>query len=191
MPPKAKFTKEQVVEAALDIVRENGIGSITARTLGKKLNCSPRPIFTVFENMAKVREAALKAAKELYGEYIASGLKKTPAFKGVGMQYIRFAICEPELFQLLFMSGFSENTTSSRVLMLVDENYAEILASLEKDYGFGMKSAEKIYRHMWIYTHGIATLCATKMCIFTEEEISDMMTDVFIPIFKKIKGEEA
>lgn len=191
MPPKAKFTREQITEAALNIIREKGIASVTARTLGKKLNCSPRPIFTVFENMAQVREEAVRAAKELYGEYVAHGLAETPAFKGVGMQYIRFAICEPGLFRLLFMSGLSGEPIPANVLMLVDENYNEILTSVKKCYSMSSESAERLYRHMWVYTHGIATLCATKMCVFTEEEISSMMTDVFVSIFKKIKGEEA
>lgn len=47
MPPKAKFTKEQIVNAALDIIRENGTSELTARALGKRLGSSACPIFTV------------------------------------------------------------------------------------------------------------------------------------------------
>ncbi len=39
--------------------------------------------------------------------------------------------------------------------------------------------AERIYRHLWIYSHGIAALCATKMCRFTKDEIEQMMAEVF------------
>lgn len=36
MPPKAKFSKEQITEAGLQIVREKGADGLTARALGEK-----------------------------------------------------------------------------------------------------------------------------------------------------------
>ena len=80
MPPKAKFTKEQIVNAALDIIRENGTSELTARALGKRLGSSACPIFTVFDNMEEVLTETVKAAKILYSSYIKEGLKDTPAF---------------------------------------------------------------------------------------------------------------
>ena len=47
MPPKAKFSKEQITEAGLQIVREKGADSLTARALGEKLGSSSCPVFTV------------------------------------------------------------------------------------------------------------------------------------------------
>lgn len=47
MPPKAKFTKEQIVNAALDIIRENGTSELTARALGKRLGSSPAPFYCI------------------------------------------------------------------------------------------------------------------------------------------------
>ena len=51
MPPKAKFTPEEILRAALDITREHGIGAVTARELGNRLGSSARPIFTVFKSI--------------------------------------------------------------------------------------------------------------------------------------------
>lgn len=62
---------------------------------------------------------------------------------------------------------------------MIDENYDKILWSVREGYGMGEVQAEKLYRHLWIYTHGIASLCATRMCKFTQEEIGEMMTEVF------------
>lgn len=72
----------------------------------------------------------------------------------------------------------------SGILPLIEESYEAILLSLQEDYGIDRAIAEKLYRHLWIYTHGIATLCATKMCRFTGEEISSMITEVFTSILK-------
>lgn len=187
MPPKAKFTKEEIIEAALKIVRSKGFSALTARALGAKLGSSARPIFTVFKGMEEVQQAVIDSAKALYKEYVMRGLKDTPAFKGVGTQYILFSVNEPKLFQLLFMKEQEDVPKLSAVLPVIDESYGEILSSVKDGYVLTNETAEKLYRHLWIYTHGIASLCATKMCSFTGEEISAMMTEVFIGLLKSLK----
>ena len=191
MPPKCKFTREEIIQAALDIAKSKGTASITARSLGAKLGSSSKPIFSVFENMEEVQTEVQKRAKALYVEYVQVGLHQELAFKGVGTQYILFAIKEPKLFQLLFMSEQSQKLSVAGILPIIDESYEQILLSVQNGYGLGRKDAENLYRHLWIYTHGIAVLCATNMCSFTAEEISRMMTEVFMGLLKEIKGDKA
>lgn len=188
MPPKCKFTRSEIIQAALDIARTEGISFITARALGTKLGSSSKPIFSIFYNMEEVQIEVKKAAKALYAEYVKKGLEDKPAFKGVGMQYILFAIKEPKLFQLLFMSEQQQKPTVANVLPVIDENYPEILLSVQNSYDLQKNDAEKLYRHLWIYTHGIAVLCATNMCIFTPEEMSKMLTEACISVLNEIKG---
>ena len=190
MPPKAKFTKEQVISAGLSIVRADGFEALTSRALGKRLGSSARPIFTVFQSMDEVQQAVIEAAKALYKEYVDQGLRWEHPFKGVGTQYILFSIQEPKLFQLLFMTEQPRIPDFSGVLPLIEESYEEILLSIQNDYGMSRHLAEKLYHHLWIYTHGIATLCATKMCRFTGEEISSMITEVCLSILKNIEEEK-
>lgn len=187
MPPKAKFTKEEIIEAALEIVRSEGFPALTARALGAKLGSSARPIFTVFQSMEEVQQAVVDAAKAMYGEYVQIGLSDTPAFKGVGTQYILFSMNEPKLFQLLFMEERTDAPELSEVLPIIDENYDAILSSVKDGYGLLPETAEKLYRHLWIYTHGIAALCATKTCRFSGKEISAMITEVFVGLLKSLK----
>ena len=104
MPPKAKFSREEIIDAAINIVREDGFDALTSRALGTKLGSSARPIFTVFQNMEEVQQVVIITAKQKYREYISKGLSQDLAFKGVGMEYILFSINEPKLFQLLFMT---------------------------------------------------------------------------------------
>lgn len=187
MPPKAKFTRDEIIEAALNIVKADGFEALTSRALGTHLGSSARPIFTVFNNMDEVQQAVIKSAKTLYKEYVNKGLMEEHPFKGVGMQYILFSVNEPKLFQLLFMTEQSQMPDLAGVLPLIEESYNIILLSIQKDYGINEFLAEKIYHHLWIYTHGIATLCATKMCRFTDTEISSMITEVCTSILKNIK----
>lgn len=188
MPPKSKFTREEIVKVALDIVRENGIKALTARALGARLGSSACPIFTVFENMDEVQSAVKIAARSLYGEYIKTGLLFKPAFRGVGIQYIRFAMEEPRLFELLFMTMLEVSPNIDNVLPIIDEHYNDILLSAQTSYGLNESDSEKVYRHLWIYSHGIAVLSATKICNFTLNEVEGMLTEVSKAILKDIKG---
>lgn len=140
--------------------------------------------------MEEVQQAMIEAAKTLYKEYVQKGLAAAHPFKGVGTQYILFSVNESKLFQLLFMTEQKQIPDLSGVLPLIDDSYEQILLSIQDDYKICKSSAKKLYHHLWIYTHGIASLCATKMCRFTDEEISTMITEVCMSILKKIKEEE-
>lgn len=188
MPPRAKFTKQQITEAGLDIVRNEGMENLTARALGKKLGSSACPIFTVFENMEEVQTEVKKTARTLYTEYVKKGLEQKSAFKEVGTQYILFALKEPKLFQLLFMSEQSQKPSVANVLPIIDDSYKDILLSVQNGYHLSEQQAKQLYRHLWIYTHGIAVLCATNMCVFTSDEINKMISEVFKGTLKEIRS---
>lgn len=189
MPPKCKFTREELVQAALDIARTEGFDAVTARAIGAKLHASAKPIFSVFESMQELQQEVVAAAKRLYGEYVAQGLQRTdiPAFKGVGLQYILFAKEEPKLFRLLFMSE-TQAAAGENYLPLVDDNYPKILASVRDIYALTDAEASRLYLHMGIYSHGIAVLIAENVARFSTQEIGRMLTEVFTGLLKEIKG---
>ena len=189
MPPKPKFSREQIIDKAFEIVRKDGLDALTARYLGEKLGSSARPIFTVFDSMDDVVREVIARAKSLYSQYVSTGLASVPAFKGVGTQYIQFAIKEPQLFRLLFMT-VNEQANLGNILSMIDDNADEILSSVRNGYGLDEEKSMKIYMHLWVYTHGIATMCAMKTCSFTADEISKMMSEVFVSMLKFVKGEK-
>ncbi len=190
MPPKQKFTKEEVVNAALEITRRDGITALTARRLGAELDSSSRPVFTVFQNMNEVQNETVQAARALYNQYVSKGLAKPNSFKGVGMAYIQFAKDEPKLFHLLFMTENGVVPELTDVLSMIDENSSKILEAVQKEYGLDDSKARKVYQYLWIFTHGVATLCATKVCQFEEAGISGMLDDVCRSILQRMKAGE-
>ncbi len=189
MPPKCKFTREDLVQAALDITRTEGFDAVTARAIGARLHASAKPIFSVFQSMQELQQEVIAAAKRLYGEYVARGLQRTdiPAFKGVGLQYILFAKEEPKLFRLLFMSK-TQAVAGESYLPLVDDNYPQILASVRDTYALTDAEASRLYLHMGIYSHGIAVLLAENVARFSMQEIGKMLTEVFTGLLKESKG---
>ena len=187
MPPKSKFTREEIEIAALDIVERGGIESLTARSLGAKLQSSARPIFTAYSGMEEVLNGVYAGAKRIYAGYVEEGLKCTPAFKGVGTGYIKFANEHPRLFRILFMTESKTMPDINSVLGVIEADYGKILQSIIDSYGFDEERAKNLYMHMWIYSHGIAVLCATGVCAFTEEQISRMLTEVCTGLIKELK----
>ena len=70
MPPKAKITKEMILNTVLEITREAGFESVNARSISGRLQCSTRPIFTCYENMEELRKEFLDFAYEFYSQYV-------------------------------------------------------------------------------------------------------------------------
>ena len=160
MPPKAKFTKAEIIEAALNIVRADGYEALTSRALGTYLGSSARPIFTVFKNMEEVQQDMIKSAKALYKEYVNKGLTTETPFKGVGTQYILFAVNEPKLFQLLFMTEQKQILDLSGVLPLIDKSYEQILLSIQGSWEKTVSSS------LDIYTRNCNALCHKNVPIY-------------------------
>ncbi len=188
MPPKPKFTKEEVIDAALALVSEKGIEALTARDLGKRLGSSARPIFTVFSSMEEVQAEVRVAALKRFESYAQKAMCYTPVFKQVGMQMILFAMEEPKLYQLVYMSENNGAKSFDDILVRLGDVAQQCVDVIQKDYGLTEQEAKKMFEHVWIHTFGIGALCATGMCQFTKEQIIEMLGHDFIAMMMLIKS---
>ncbi len=188
MPPKPKYTKAEIVAAALSIVSQNGPTALTAKSLGRALNTSATPVFTVFNSMQEVQDAVKLAAMKHFESYAHKTGTDMPIFKQVGMQMIMFAKEEPQLYQLVFMSQNSDVKSFSDIYAHLGSVADECLDTIQKDYGLSGEGAKTMFEHIWIHTYGIATLCATGMCNFTQDEISGMLTQDFTAMMMLLKS---
>ncbi len=176
MPPKFKFTREQIVAAALEVTRKNGITGLTARGLAAELGSSAKPIFGLFQNMEEVQREVVSAAYTLYQSYIKKGMadNKFPPYKASGIAYIQFAKEEKELFKLLFMRDRTDEK--------IEENREEIRPILDlimKNLGIDENEAYFFHLELWLYVHGIATMIATNYLEWDIEFIDKALTDAY------------
>lgn len=176
MPPKVKITKEEIIEAAVRIVRESGAEAINARTAAGILGCSTQPIFSNFENMEDLRLAVVEKADELFQKYMKKETegREYPAYKASGMAYIRFAKEEKELFKLLYMRD-----RSGEVVPEKDGLLDEMESLINKNTGLSGEKAKLFHLEMWAYVHGIAVMFATGFLDLDWELVSDMLTDSY------------
>ena len=180
MPPKFRSTREEMIAAALELVRQGGKDALTARALGAKLGCSAKPIFGLFRNMEELTDAVRAAAMRKYDTYVGTAWDYTPAFKRFGMQMVLFAAEEPNLFRLLFMRNNREQANLSTLKTLLGPTRLLCLDAIAKDYQMSEKEAAAFFEHMWIFTYGLAVLCATGMCQFSEEELCTILGRQFM-----------
>lgn len=190
MPPKFKFTKEQIIEKAIELVRKSGIEALTARELAFALGTSVKPIFTAFENMEQVKKKVKDRALEIYYEHLSDYIDYTPAFKRHGMQFIKFAKIEPELFKLIFMQKSSPDFSfSNSTDELIDGSLGVLKILMEKN-GLNENDARKLFQIMWLEGYGIAAQIAMGICSFDEEQISEMLSITFLGTLNIIKSGE-
>ena len=188
MPPKPKFTREEVIAVALELVSEKGMSALTSRDLGARLGSSARPIFTIFSSMEEVQEAVRDAAMKRFEGYAEKAMHYTPVFKQVGMQMILFAKEEPKLFQLGFMSENQNVESFDDIYERLGGVALQCVDVIQRDYGLTEQEARKLFEHVWIHTFGIGALCATGMCNFSEEQIIEMLGHDFMAMMMLIKS---
>ena len=187
MPPKPRFTREEMVEAGLELVRQKGAEALTARELADVLGCSARPIFTAFENMEELRGEVKKAAHKLISNYANEAMEYDPPFKKAGMQIILFASREPNLFKMIFMSSSDKPTSFDEVFSAHTGNnkFEEVIS---KAYSLSSKQARYLFEHMWIYTYGISVLCALNQCNFSDAELSNLLGVEFLSLLDYVRN---
>lgn len=183
MPPKVKYSKEEIVEAAYELIRKEGGSALTARRLATALGTSTAPVFTAFESIDALNEAVFARAKACYDGYLSKGLTHAIPFKGAGLAHICFAKDEPLLFHYLFM----ERKGDAPVLHYLPGNgdNEERVRKTVESYGYETESAKRLYNHLSVYVHGLAMLYALEQTVFDEGDIDVMLSEVFHALKEK------
>lgn len=186
MPPKVKITKQEIIEAALKIVREQGDIALNARSIANMLCCSTQPIFSNFVNMEQLRFEIINRAERVYEQYVKQETQSGdyPEYKAMGIAYIRFAKEEKNLFKLLFMRDRT-NEEAVDDTRLTRQAYDVV----QKNTGVNSDIARLFHLEMWSYTHGIAAMLATGYLDLDFELISKMLTDFYTALKRQYEKE--
>ncbi len=192
MPPKPKFTKEEIVQTALEVVSQKGVEALTAKELGDALGSSARPIFTVFNSMKEVQDEVRAAAMHRFESFAEQKLPNMPLFKQVGMQMVLFGAKEPKLYQLLFMQENRNAVSFDDVFGELGPTAETCIQSIQEEHHMSEAEAKLLFENVWIYTFGIGALCATRMCQFSERKLGEMLSTEFqaMMLFVKSKSGE-
>jgi len=175
MPPKTKITAAMIIEAAFEIIREQGLGNMTARTIAEKLGCSTQPVLYHFKSIEEIKRAVYERADAFHSEYISViGEDDENPMITIGLQYIRFAVNEKNLFHFLFQSnGLTEKN------MMEAPEMESVLNVFQQCIGANAEQTRNIFWLLFLVAHGYACMFANNTVAYDEKVIAKYLVQAF------------
>ena len=177
MSKPTKITKEIILEKALEIIRTQGIEKVSNREIAKKLNSSIRPIYYQFKNSEELyNELLMKMETYFYSFLLDNEIEDIPKYKQIGINYIKFAKEETNIFKALFMK--KNNLVVENFIGQIKE-FKEIEKFVKVSTNLKNEEIKSFHVKMWIFTHGLATLIASNTINFNDQQIRDLLSYEF------------
>lgn len=180
MARKISITKDMISESAFIIAREEGLDKLTARRLADKTGCSTQPIFRIYENMESLEKEVFEQAMVYFSEFYEScrARKKTTdmPFVEFGLAYILFAMKEPHLFKMLFLST---KKFGRSLYELLNGTTGAFMKEMTKAKSLGVDDPGELFMRMWIFIHGAACMAITGDYDLSEQETIKLLNEMY------------
>lgn len=177
MPAKKKVTKEEIISAAAEVIRDGGFSSVNARSVAKKLGCSTQPIYNSFKNMNELKAALTQCAEEMHIKRVRESLRahlgNDSRYSSYGMGFVKFAAEEKQLFRWLYLDGEQAGPYKRDVT----EN--EVIEVIIDEFGYSEDVARRFHEDMTYFTYGLAILANTDHLGLTEKELREALRREF------------
>ena len=177
MPTKPKIDREQILEAAFQLVREEGHEALSVRNLAARLGCSTQPVLYQFHTVEELRRETYRRADEYHTAFLLDSLEESgEPLRELGLRYIRFGAEEKPLFRFLFQSdAFAGRSLEA---MIAAPEAAPLLAVLDRDGGLEPGRAERLFRALFVSVHGYASLLANNNMRYEPEMAEETLTAI-------------
>lgn len=178
LPKNISISKDNILNTALEIVREKGIDAVSNREIAKKLNCSIRPIYYQFKNSEELMRELNKMMIKYFYDFLTNNMNdEMPKYKQTGINYIKFAKEEKNLFKVLFMS--KTNLSISEFIGAAEDNINNIFKLIKGSTKLNDEEIMSFHTKMWLFTHGLATLLACDAIKLNDKQISELLSCEF------------
>ena len=156
MPPKIMITRQQVLDAAFELVRREGLAALSARRVARQLGCSTQPVYRAYRSMEQLRVEVLRRAEAVARSYLAGDRTDERPFLQIGLGSLRFAQQEPQLFRLAPPHVRDLQQGKMPPDFLLDRMRTDpVLAPMSDE------QLARINTLMWFFSQGLATLFAS------------------------------
>ena len=171
MPAVKKVSKDDIIDAAIDVLRDDGFSAINARSVAKKLGCSTQPIYFSFQNMEELKAALTQRAIEMHVKRVRDSLKahagNDSRYSSYGMGFVKFAAEEKQLFRWLYLEGRQLGSYQNDVLL------PEVIAVIMDEFGHSEEIARRFHQDMIYFSYGLAILAKTDHLHLTEAQLRE------------------
>lgn len=177
MPAKVKVTKEMIIDAAFEVTQSEGAENVNARTVSQKLGCSTQPIMYHFATIEDMKRAVYAKLDWYHTEYLMNVNPQEDIMLGIGLNYIRFAVEEPNLFRFLFQSGFA---IENNLLEMIDsEELKPVISAMQEAMQLDMEQTKKVFLTLALFAHGYASIIANNGLEYDEEIVASHLESAF------------
>ncbi len=188
MPPKAKVTRDMILDAAFDLVRAEGQGALNVRALSRRLGCSTQPILYNFATMEALTAAVYERVDEYHTSCILPRGEAGPdALLRLGLNYVRFGHEEKHLFRFLFESDQFKGMDLKGLLQ--GPGTGELVDILSGGLGCERAEAEKVFLAFFAVVHGLGSLLCNNAMAYDETQCTEMLETVFYGALASLKGD--
>ena len=165
-----------MLQAALEIIIEEGYAALNIKAVAKKLGCSTAPISWQFGGMDGLREELIPFAEQyVQNEYYSLNENEVATFEQRGIGTIDLALEKPNLFCFLYTGERKQLLSTGFALknepLDCNNMYQEMADALE----ITLEQASDFAMMMIIYTQGIGTLIASGIVRDTRENMIQML----------------
>ena len=171
MPAAKKVSREEIIDAAVEVLRDGGFSSINARSVAQKLGCSTQPIYLSFKSMEELKTALTERAIELHTQRVRASLRahegNDSRYSSYGMGFVKFAAEEKQLFRWLYLEGKQFGPYRNDVLL------SEVIEVIVDEFGYSEETARRFHQDMIYYSYGLAILANTDHLYLTETELRE------------------
>lgn len=187
--PKAKITREMVVDAAFEVTRIMGSENVNARTVSEKLGCSTQPVMYHFARIEEMKRAVYEKADRFHTEYLMNITDpQEGVMLGIGLNYIRFAIKEPNLFKFLFQSGFA--VENSLLDMIDSEELIPVLSAMREAMEMDMEQTKEVFLTIALFAHGYASIIANNSLEYDEKVVAKHLEKAYRGAVSAVQNEK-
>ena len=188
MPPKAKVTRDMILDAAFDLVRSEGQGALNVRALARRLGCSTQPILYNFATMEELTAAVYERADAFHTACILPRDQEGPdALLRLGLNYVRFGHEEKHLFRFLFESNRFGGLDLPALMQ--GPGTGELVDILSSGLGCERAEAERVFLAFFAVVHGLASLLCNNAMAYDETRCAEMLETVFYGVLASLKGD--
>lgn len=188
MPPKAKITKDMIIQAGLKIVQAEGVENLNVRKIASALECSTQPVMYHYNTVSEIKNDIYNAADMLHTAYIMTPDENAHnPLLSIGIRYIRFAEEEKHLFRFLFQSDKFHNSSFHELLDADGNN--PVIQPLCLHIGLSVEQAEKIFAVLFNCVHGAASLIANNSITYDETYYENLLKNTMNAMVIFLKGD--
>lgn len=155
MPPKVKFEKETIINAAFEVVRNYGWKGLSARSIAKELNASTGPIYSHLKSMKTIEEEVFKRAWFLFENYMTTTVTGDK-WIDQGLGHLQFAKEESALYTAIFDG--THHTVPSKIGQDIFKKLGDQLSDYPLFKGLSEEIQYEIRSSRMIFNHGIALM---------------------------------